>query len=245
MHCMSLPQRPNRASCLALCFAISYPTLLTLVYFIFLQDQSSTLQIGTFGIGKLLQFVFPLAYVMLIMGTRPRRTKRPTAGLGTALLFGAVIMSLTLLLYHLWLSPAGLFDGPDEQIRSKISDWGLSTGWQYLLLSLFYALMHSFLEEYYWRWFVFRELRQRSSLGWSISISSLGFMAHHVVMLVFYFQESITIALLFCAAVAIGGAVWAWLYDRHKSLLGPWLSHAMVDAAIFIIGYSLVREMFN
>ena len=239
------PERPRRASSLALCFAIGYPTLLTLAYFIFLQDQSSSLQMGTFGIGKTLQFVFPLAYVMIILGSRPRRSVRPTAGLGSGLLFGAVVMGLTLLLYYRWLDPAGLFKGPDEQIRSKISDWGLTMSWQYLLLSLFYALMHSFLEEYYWRWFVFRQLRERLSLGWSISISSLGFMAHHVVMLVFYFKDSLATALLFCAAVAIGGAVWAWLYERHKSLLGPWLSHALVDAAIFIIGYHLVRDMFN
>ena len=238
-------EKSPRASCLALCFAISYPTLLTLVYFIFLQEESSALQIGSFGLGKTLQFIFPLAYVVLILKSRPRPTRRPTAGLGPALLFGAVVMGLTLLLYHFWLVPEKVFQGgPTQQIQSKISGWGLTTGWQFFLLSLFYALIHSFLEEYYWRWFVFRQLRERISLGWSISISSLGFMAHHVVMLVFYFKESLFIAFLFCAAVAIGGAVWAWLYDRHKSLLGPWLSHALVDAAIFIIGYTLVREMF-
>ena len=241
---MPSTDRSPRASCLALCFAISYPTLLTLVYFIFLKDQTSSLQIGTFGIGKVLQFVFPLAYVILILGSRPRRALRPTSGLGTALLFGSVVMGVTLLLYHLWLSQAVVFEEASEQIRTKINDWGLTAGWQYLLLSLFYALVHSFLEEYYWRWFVFRQLRERISLGWSISISSLGFMAHHVVILVFYFKESLIMAMLFCAAIAIGGAVWAWLYDRHKSLLGPWLSHALVDAAIFIIGYHVVREMF-
>ena len=44
----------------------------------------------------------------------------------------------------------------------------------------------------------------------------------------------------FSASVAIGGAVWAWLYDRSGSLLGPWLSHILIDAAIFIIGYDLI-----
>ena len=30
--------------------------------------------------------------------------------------------------------------------------------------------------------------------------------------------------------------MWAWLYHRSGSLLGPWLGHALVDAAIFV-GY--------
>ena len=36
------------------------------------------------------------------------------------------------------------------------------------------------------------------------------------------------------------GVVWALLYYRSKSLWGPWLSHAIVDAGIFAIGYDLV-----
>ena len=31
------------------------------------------------------------------------------------------------------------------------------------------------------------------------------------------------------------------LYDRSKSLYGPWLSHALVDAAIFVVGYQMVK----
>jgi membrane protease YdiL (CAAX protease family) len=42
--------------------------------------------------------------------------------------------------------------------------------------------------------------------------------------------------------IAIGGAAWAWVYDRSKSLYGPWLSHLIVDAAIFWIGFDLVRD---
>jgi len=43
--------------------------------------------------------------------------------------------------------------------------------------------------------------------------------------------------------VAIGGAVWAWIYARSDSLYGPWMSHCCVDAAIFLLGYELAREL--
>ena len=41
------------------------------------------------------------------------------------------------------------------------------------------------------------------------------------------------------------GAGWAWLYDQSRSLLGPWGSHCLVDAAIFGIGYDIVREVLQ
>jgi membrane protease YdiL (CAAX protease family) len=40
--------------------------------------------------------------------------------------------------------------------------------------------------------------------------------------------------------VAAGGVIWAVLYRRYGTLLGPWLSHALVDAAIFAIAYQMV-----
>jgi uncharacterized protein len=36
-----------------------------------------------------------------------------------------------------------------------------------------------------------------------------------------------------------GGAFWAWLYHRSGNLIAPWLSHALIDAAIFTVGYDL------
>ena len=55
-----------------------------------------------------------------------------------------------------------------------------------------------------------------------------------------YFGWTSPATWLFSLAIAIGGAAWAWLYHRSGSLVGPWLSHLLVDAAIFVIGYHLV-----
>ena len=77
-----------------------------------------------------------------------------------------------------------------------------------------------------------------------IVISSVGFMAHHVILLSVYFGWGSPLTYLFSLAVAVGGAFWAWLFAASRSLLGPWLSHMLVDAAIFLIGYDLVRGLF-
>ena len=47
-------------------------------------------------------------------------------------------------------------------------------------------------------------------------------------------------AFVFGTGVGIGGALWCWLYRRQRTLAGAWVSHAIVDVAIFCVGYSLV-----
>ena len=35
----------------------------------------------------------------------------------------------------------------------------------------------------------------------------------------------------------------AWQYDRTGRLRAPWISHMIVDAGIFGLGYFLIRDM--
>jgi len=110
------------------------------------------------------------------------------------------------------------------------------------VLATFYSLLHSLLEEYYWRWFVFGRLRRLMSLPAAIGVSSLGFMAHHVCIVSVFFGWLSPMSLLLSAAVAMGGALFAWIYQRTNSLYAPWISHAFVDSAIFLIGYDLISS---
>ena len=243
---MSVPtERSHRFTRLALCFTIVYPSLLTWIYFIYLKDQASTWQLGVYGVGKVVQFVFPAVFVLWTVGSLPRRPQRPFSGMGPSVLFGLFVLIGMMVLYHFVFVPLGVFNGPDEQVREKIRDLGLNQLPMYILMGLFYSLFHSFLEEYYWRWFVFDKLRdQLPSTGWAIFFSSIGFMAHHVIVVSFYFGATSFVTYLFCAGVAFGGAVWALLYHHYRSLIGPWVSHAFVDAAIFVIGYFIARDLF-
>ncbi len=110
----------------------------------------------------------------------------------------------------------------------------------FMAVALFYSLCHSGLEEYYWRWFVFRHLNLRWNVAAATVVSSLGFMAHHVLVLARYFGWASPLTYLLALCVATGGVIWAVLYRRFGTLLGPWLSHAFVDAAIFAIAYQMV-----
>jgi membrane protease YdiL (CAAX protease family) len=221
-------------------FALVYPSLATLVYFILLADYSASVQQTTFGVVKTIQFLWPIAWVWSI--ERPRLIRPTASGMGFGVAFGLAVFAAMLALYFLLLKPSGLLDAAADEVRKKVAGFGVDSLEKYVLMAALYATSHAFLEEYYWRWFVFGQLRLPSSVGSAIVISSVGFMAHHVLVLGFYFGWLSPATLLFSLAVAVGGAVWAWLYHTSRSLYAPWLSHMIVDAAIFAVGYDMVHR---
>lgn len=176
---------------------------------------------------------------------RPRSSwfRRNAGSLAVGVGFGLLVLAAMFGLYQ-WLWKANPpFAGATQAIRDKIVGLGIGQLWMYAAVGVFYAVCHSALEEYYWRWFVFGQLRSRLRLVPAVAISSLAFMAHHVILLATYFGWSSPWAYAFSLAVAAGGAVWAWLYDRSGSLTSPWLSHLVVDAAIFLVGFDLARDL--
>ncbi len=226
----------------AVLLAMAFPTLLTVAYFVVLTGFSSGVQQAVYGIGKVIQFAFPVVCVYLIERRRgPIPLARPS-GLGIGIGFGLLVVLLMALLYFSWLKPSVQFEMVQRMVEQKITDLGLHSTGRYMALGLFYSLFHSLLEEYYWRWFVFDQLRRLCSTRSALVLSSLGFMAHHVVLLATFFGWDSPLSYLFAAAVGIGGGVWAWMYHRTDSLLGPWLSHMLIDAAIFLIGFDMVRS---
>ena len=224
-----------------LVLGLALPTLVTWLYFVALDGQSAALQQGAYGVGKSIQFALPVVWVCVVLRERPQFRRPGIAGLALGAVFGLGVMIAMVAIYYGWLQRAGLFDAPAVEVQKKVASFGAASPAAYLALAVFYSLVHSLLEEYYWRWFVFgyccRGLAPRAAIG----VSSIGFAVHHVLVLGKYFGYGSPLTWLFTLAIVIGGAFWAWLYRRTDSLAGPWLSHALVDATIFVIGWDLIR----
>ncbi len=230
------------AAWLGIAFALVFPTIVTWAYFFRAADADQGVQQGVMATLKVLQFVFPVAWFYFVLRERIEWQRTSTRGVAAGLLFGLAVAVAGWFVFHYLLTGSPMFVAASEQIRAKVAGFGLDSTAKYVALGVFYSLAHSFLEEYYWRWFVFGQLRRLAPLWPAIIVSSLGFMAHHVLVLSLYFGWWTWPTLLFSASVAVGGAFWAWLYDRTNSLLGPWLSHLIVDAGIFYVGFQLVRS---
>jgi membrane protease YdiL (CAAX protease family) len=200
------------------------------------------LQIG-YATCKVVQFSLPVVW-LAIVDRAALRPRRPSArGLLTGVLFGIAVASLVFALYFGFLAGSPMFDGVGGRVRAKAAEFGAATPVGFLVLAAFLSIIHSALEEYYWRWFVYGRLRRHVPQVTGLALAGLAFMSHHIVIIGVYFPQYVWSAVLpFSLGVAGGGIVWAWLYERTGSLLGPWVSHMIVDAAVMIVGFDLVFD---
>jgi uncharacterized protein len=232
----------RRADTAAVAAGLAFPSLLTWLYFVALSGSKPAVQQTAYAVGKTIQFVFPLIWVVGVRRQWPLVRTIKSAGLVEGLSFGVLVFLTIAIAYHVWLGPAGLLAAAGEEISRKVTGFGIHGLAGYAAMAIFYSGLHSFLEEYYWRWFVFGQLRRLVRPVTAMLVSGLAFSAHHVIVLSVYFGWTSPATVGFSLAVAIGGAYWAWLYQRSRSLLGPWLSHLLIDAAIFAVGWELVRQ---
>lgn len=238
------PSRPVLG--LTLLLAMCYPTAIAYVYFLALvagEGGLNRVQQLTYTVGKIVQFAFPILFVWIATRRLPRLERPSGKGLWLGIVSGLLVMGLMVGLYHGFLRDSSLLSHTPAKVRAKLDEFGVTSPGKYLALAVFLSLAHSLLEEYYWRWFVFGQLRSLLPLSLAIALSSLAFMAHHVIILHVYLPGRFVSAVLpFSIGVAVGGAFWAWLYHRSGTLLGPWISHGLVDAAIFIVGWDLLQR---
>jgi membrane protease YdiL (CAAX protease family) len=230
----------RRADAAALWAAALFPSLATWLYFVVLSRHPSAAVQAAYWTEKILQFAFPAIWVMLIQRQSLRLTRPRAGGMAEGLALGAAVLAGTLLLYFLWLKPGGYMVAAVDSITAKAKELGMGSPARFILGGVLYCSIHALLEEYYWRWFLFGGLRRRMPVAAAVALSSLAFTAHHVILLAVYFGGWSWATAFFSLCVAVGGAAWAWIYHRSGSLLGPWLSHLLIDAGIFIVGYDLV-----
>jgi membrane protease YdiL (CAAX protease family) len=158
--------------------------------------------------------------------------------------FSAAVVAAGMALFHLALDDLPKFAAASEMIHAKIAAYGIDSSLKYFLLAGFYSLFHSLLEEYYWRWFVFRQLRHKMALWPAAVISAIAFTLHHIIVLGVFFQGAPWLVALLAGAIAVGGIFWAWLFDRSDSVFDTWPSHLLIDAGLFVgIGFPLVRHL--
>ncbi len=221
--------------------AALYPTVAAWLYFD-LFGASPTLP-ALYALCKVVQFLLPIGWIVLVERRALPRPARRAHGLGAGVASGLLLAAVVVVGYLLLVRGGALAAAALPRIAARLDNLGAATPGRFLVMALFLALLHSFLEEYYWRWFLFARLRTRLQPGAAIVLSSLAFTAHHVIVL-HAFTGSGRFAwatVLLSLAVAAAGAIWAWMYARNGSLYTVWISHALVDLAIMGIGYDLVR----
>ena len=227
-----------RFDLIALAFCMVFPSLAAWLYFVEYSGQPAMGAI--YSATKVLQFGFPAVWVFLICRELPAIGLPRWKGSVLGALFG-VLAGIAIVALYLGVLRGGALRDTPAVLLEKLRGFGATTPGRYVALGVFISVIHSFLEEYYWRWFVCGRLARHTSPWTGVVVSSLAFTAHHVIVLTCYLGPANWPGIvLLSLGVAAGGAFWAWLYGRTRSLTPVWISHLLVDAALMLLGFDLV-----
>ena len=227
----------RRRILLCVSLAMILPVVAALLYFVLL--AGTRLAWVIYSAIKVFALIWPVVAVLWIE-KQPFRfesisTAKHIRAIPAGILSGLAIGALMIALFR--LSPLGDYvRSHSETIRGKVESMGIVR--YYILFAVFVAFFNSFMEEYYWRWYVFGRLRKTVHVVLAYGLAGLAFGGHHYVVLSCYFPAWGTA--LFGTCVGIGGGFWCWLYARQRSLVGCWVSHLLADVAILYIGYTLI-----
>ncbi len=230
-----------------LTFLLSFPTLMAIICFVLIpRDNGNSSRQVFILIGKLVQFGFPVVLLKWrVRELRWKKTKR-NWGIQVGITFGLIVAILFVGAYYLLLSHLPILQGITEKLYGFFEESHLASPIGFLTLALFTAVVHSFLEEFYWRWFTLGALRRVSSPAIAIGLSTLFFTSYHIYLLNFYIQGaffSVVLPLAIC--VGIGGGFWGWLYHKTSSLMAVWLSHLLVDLALIFVEYQMLSPYWQ
>lgn len=187
-----------------------------------------------FVISKIWLFLFPAAWFFLIERSQISfgKTKRSgfKMGLITGLAISAFIVAASVGLSKSLIDPA--------VFKEMMNTAGLDKKGLYIGAAIYWVLINSVLEEYVWRWFTVRQCARVLHPPAAIIVSALGFTLHHILAMQTFFSWPVT---LICASgICIGGMLWSWMFIRYKTIWPGWLSHALVDIAVFGTGYFMI-----
>ena len=183
---------------------------------------------------KVFILLYPLAFIRVCrLPGKAFAFNVREASLGTAA--GALILitgALGLQLTALW----EVISGASEFARHKAETFGVLL--YYVPFAFIISFIHSLLEEYYWRWFVYGTLRSIVPRGGAHILAAAAFALHHIVVLKFFFPWPVT--LILAAAVVLGGVLFSFLYQRHDCVWGAWAAHVGADLVIFYAGWKML-----
>lgn len=126
-----------------------------------------------------------------------------------------------------------------SQIAGALTDNAGVTKENFLYVSLYISFANSFLEEFFFRGFVFTNLKPRSGRKMAYIFSAAAFSLYHVAMMIGWFSP--VLFLLVMVGLTVGGLIFNWLNEKLDTIYCSWLTHMFANFAINTIGFMLLK----
>jgi uncharacterized protein len=223
---MNIARTRNAVTALLLCIPVPAIGVLFGMY-LFPDTQTGK---TVFLICKIWFFLFPAVWYLFIEKKQFSLSLQRKAGWRTGIISGlciSIVITFTYFMYGNSLVDTASF-------KHSINKVGLNVPHIYILCALYWITINSVLEEYAWRWFVTQKCTQFSMPYIAILLSATFFTLHHILALNIFLPP---LAVIICSTgIFIGGLIWSMMYTRYHSIWPGYISHAIVDVAVFGIG---------
>ena len=210
------------------------PAIAAWVYFH--AAYSAAVAVAGYAATKLFTVLWPWIASRRWDAPPPIQPRRHALSLILGVCFGLIAVAGVVLLYRGPLAEVATNAAP--AIAAKVATLGISE--HFVVFALFLSFVHSAIEEVYWRWFLFGNLRLWLPSGSAI-VAAGAFSAHHFMILAAFTSPTWTV--VGGLMVAVAGWGWCILYHRSGSLLGPWVSHVLIDLAVMWVGWDLIQGL--
>lgn len=147
-------------------------------------------------------------------------------------LFGIISFLIILIAYYVLRNIIN-FKSISENLQSKSK----ITASNFIFVGLYITLGNSFLEEYFFRGFIFLNLYELKSKKCAYIYSSLLFGLYHIAIFKTWFNiELVGLALIGLISI---GFIFDWLDTKSKNFINSWIVHIIADSAVILIGLKM------
>lgn len=183
---------------------------------------------------KILFFIFiPYAYSKIIKKQKISKAINykniDKEHLKMGFLFGILSFFIILITYYLLRNIIDL-----KSISEKLQSNSKITASSFIYVGLYITFINSFLEEYFFRGFIFLNLYEFKRKKFAYIYSSLLFGIYHIAIFKTWFNIGL-VGLALIGLISIG-FIFNWLDTRSKNFINSWIVHILADSAIIIIG---------
>lgn len=178
--------------------------------------------------------VFPIIWLFRVE-QQPLKIPKPVQRHWiVGMMIGLLMFSIILLTY--WFLAQDWIN--QTEVQNKVQQVVNLNQFSFLVACIYLIVINSLVEEYLWRWFVYRRCEELVSSQASVFLSAFLFTLHHIIVLAYYFNWQVVIVgtiAVFCA-----GVVWAECYRKYRSIWSSYLSHAIAVMAICIVAWQVL-----
>jgi uncharacterized protein len=120
-----------------------------------------------------------------------------------------------------------------EELQTKLK----VTPINFIFIALYITFGNSFLEEFFFRGFIFLNLYGLNSKKTAYVYSSLLFGLYHIGIFRTWFDLPITLLALF-GLISVG-FLFNWMDTKSDNFLNSWIAHIFADTAVMLIGFKM------